>query len=116
MQDFHDLLVWQEAHALALNVHRVAKGIRGATYVSLRSQLLRAAMSVSANIVEGRAQSGDREFARYLRIAAASAAELEYHVIFGTDIGVIERSDGERLQAAVAVVRKMLHKLITSLT
>lgn len=115
MQDFRDLDVWREAHALALNVHRVAKGIRGATYVSLRSQLLRSATSVPANIVEGRAQFSDREFARFLRIAAASAAELEYHMIFSIDIEVIEKGDGDKLLARVVIVRKMLHKLITSL-
>ena len=115
MQDFHDLRVWQEAHALALNVHRVAKGIRGASYISLRSQMIRAATSVAANIVEGRAQSTDREFARFLRIAAASAAELDYHIIFGADIDVIEKADSEKLQASLEVVRKMLHNLIDSL-
>ena len=115
MQDFRDLRVWQEAHALALNVHRVAKSIRGPSYVSLRSQLMRAANSVAANIVEGRAQRGDREFARFLRIAAASAAELEYHIVFGADIDVIENVDAITLQARVTIVRKMLHNLIQSL-
>lgn len=115
MQDFRDLDVWREAHALALNVHRVAKGIRGATYVSLRSQLIRSAISVPANIVEGRAQFSDREFARFLRIAAASAAEVEYHLIFSMDTEVIEQAEGDKLLAKVVIVRKMLHKLITSL-
>ena len=115
MQDFHVLIVWQEAHALALNVHRVSRGISGATYVSLRSQIVRAALSIPANIVEGRAQSGDREFARFLRIAAASAAELEYHIIFAGDVGAIDRADVESLKASVTTVRKRLHNLIKSL-
>ena len=115
MQDFRDLHVWQEAHALALNVHRIGSGIRGATYVSLRSQMIRAATSVAANIVEGRAQPSDREFARFLRIAAASAAELEYHIIFGMDTGVIKKVDGDKLRESLEIVRKMLHKLIGSL-
>ena len=67
MQDFKKLHVWRKAHALALNAHRVAGQIRGASYLSLRSQLIRAAMSIPTNIVEGRAKHSEREFCRFLR-------------------------------------------------
>ena len=46
-------------------------------------------MSIPANIVEGRRQKTDKEFARFLRIAVNSAYELEYHVIVARDIGAI---------------------------
>ena len=52
MAEFAKLHVWRKAHALALNVHNVATGIRGSNYASLRSQMIRAAMSIPANIVE----------------------------------------------------------------
>jgi len=32
MSDFRKLEVWRKAHALALNVHRVAVAIRGSNY------------------------------------------------------------------------------------
>jgi four helix bundle protein len=81
MSDFKKLAVWRKAHGLSLNIHRMAARIRGATYASLRSQLVRAGMSVPAAIVEGRGQKSDREFARYLRISINSTSELEYHLI-----------------------------------
>ena len=46
MSDFRKLDVWERSHALLLNVHSAIKNIRGADYVSLRNQMLRAGMSV----------------------------------------------------------------------
>ncbi|HMC22316.1 MAG TPA: four helix bundle protein, partial [Thermoanaerobaculia bacterium] len=77
MSDFKKLLVWQKAHGLALHSHRVAMGIRRLPDASLRGQIIRAAMSIPANIVEGRRQESEREFARFLRIALNSGCELE---------------------------------------
>lgn len=62
MSDFKRLKVWRKAHALALNAHRVANGMRGSVHMSLRNQLIRAAMSIPTNIVEGRGQKSELEF------------------------------------------------------
>jgi four helix bundle protein len=115
MPDFKKLLVWQKAHALFLNSHRIAKGIRRSYDSSLRSQLTRAALSIPANIVEGRRQSTDREFARFLRIALNSGSELEYHLIAARDIGAISADDSDAVIRQVIEVRKMLYGLITKL-
>ena len=50
MSDFKKLLVWQKAHAISLDAYRIAGQIRGAKHASLRNQIIRAAMSVPANI------------------------------------------------------------------
>lgn len=97
--------MWRKAHALSLNAHRVASGIRGNQYASFRSQIIRAALSIPANIVEGREQKTEAGFARYLRISVASAY----------DIQVISRGDFASLSAQVAEVRMMLHGLLKRL-
>jgi four helix bundle protein len=112
MADFKKLEVWQKAHALAVSVNVIAGRIRGAPYVSLKSQMIRAAMSVDANIVEGRGQKSDREFARYLNIAVNSANELESHLIMALDLGAIRKTDQLALLEKLIQVRKMLHGLI----
>jgi four helix bundle protein len=56
MSDYRKLLVWQKAQALALDAHRTAARIRGSQYAPFRSQIIRAALSIPANIVEGREQ------------------------------------------------------------
>src|SRR5688572_13244188 len=111
MSDFKKLLVWQKAHALALVVHRIAARIRGSQNASLRNQMTRAAQSIAANIVEGRGQTSEREFARCLGYALNSASELEYHLMTARDIKAIPESEFESLISQLTEVRKMLHGL-----
>ena len=73
--------------------------------------MLRAAMSIDANIVEGRGQSTDKEFSRYLSIALNSTNELESHLIMARDLGAMEKQAFEALLEQLIEVRKMLHGL-----
>lgn len=97
MGDFRKLEVWQKAHTLALDANRAAQRIRGAQYVSLRSQIIRSAMSIPANIVEGRESQSEKDFGRFLRYAIASASELEYYLLIGHDKELIPATDFELL-------------------
>lgn len=116
MSDFKRLRVWAKAHALALNADRVAGRIRGESYRSLRSQMIRSAMSIPANIVEGRAQKSERDFGRFLGYAIGSTSELEYHLIVARDVKAISESDFLALLSQVIDVRKMLHGLLSRLS
>jgi len=112
MADFKKLLVWQKAHAMALDAHQVAGRIRGTDHSSLRSQIIRAAMSVPANIVEGCGQQSGPAFSRFLRIALNSTTELEYHLIAARDLRVVGDSTSLTLISQVIEVRKMLYGLL----
>ena len=72
-------------------------------------------MSIPANIVEGRRQDTEKEFARFLRIALNSGCELEYHLIVARDIGVMSEDDSELLLREAIEVRKMIHGLLNKL-
>ena len=98
-----------------LNVNRIAKTMRGPEFAALRSQMIRAAMSIPANIVEGRAQASERDFARFLAYAIASSRELEYHLIAAHDIGAISTADFGMLCAELIEVRRMLYGLVGKL-
>jgi four helix bundle protein len=87
--DFKKLMVWQKAHIMALDAHRVAGQIRGSKHASLRNQIIRAAMSVPTNIVEGCGQQSAREYSRFLRIALNSTSELEYHLLAARDLAAL---------------------------
>ena len=112
MTDFKKLKVWQKAHVMAMDVHRVAGQIRAAKHASLRSQMIRAAMSVPTNIVEGCNQQSTREYSRFLRIALNSTTELEYHLLAARDLKAIRPSDSLTLISQVTEVRKMLYGLL----
>jgi len=116
MSDYKNLQVWQKAHALAIRAHRTAMGIRASRYAALRSQIIRAAMSIPANIVEGRRQDSERNFARFLRYSLNSAYELEYHILLARDIDVIPEVEARSLLADVVEVTRMLHGLLRKIS
>ncbi len=111
MSDFRKLDVWELAHALAVDVYRVAIRIRGSDHAAIRNQMLRASASIPTNIVEGTGQRSAKEFARFLSIALNSASELEYHLILAHDTRAIADNDFESLAAQTIRVRKMLFGL-----
>jgi four helix bundle protein len=111
VSDYKKLSVWRKAHALALDVHRVATRIRGSDNASLRNQLIRAAMSIPTNIVEGTGQKSGKEFGRFIGFAVNSASELEYHLMVAHDLRLIGANDFESLTSRTVEVRKMLHGL-----
>ena len=115
MADFKKLRVWRKAHALTLNTHHVAGSIRGKENGPLRNQMVRAAMSVATNIVEGRQQRTEPEFARFLGYALASSSELEHHLIIARDLRTISKADYSSTVSQIIDVRKMLHGLIAKL-
>jgi four helix bundle protein len=115
VSDFKNLKVWRKAHALALNVHRVAVQIRGAEFVSLRSQMIRASFSIPTNIVEGNGQESAQQFARFVRFSVNSTTELEYHLIAARDVRVIKATDFKSLSDQTIEVRKMLYGLLRHL-
>lgn len=89
--------------------------MHGARSAGLRDQLMRAAMSVPTNIVEGSAHASAREFARYLGYALASVNELEGHVQLARDLRLMTEPDFSALLALIVDVRMMLHGLLKKL-
>jgi four helix bundle protein len=116
VRDFKKLQVWHKAHALALSIDRLTKRIRGSQYASFKNQIFRAATSIPANIAEGRRRETDKDFARFLSIAAGSSSELESHLIFARDAKIIGESEFTELVSHTIEVRKMLCALMKRLS
>src|SRR5512144_1857234 len=115
MGNFRNLLVWQHAHRLSLSVYRATVSFPRTEAYGLTSQMRRASVSIGANLAEGCGRNGDRELLRYVRIALGSANELEYHVILAKDLEYLPRLASDQLQQDIAVVKRMLAKLVTRL-
>ncbi|HEY0067472.1 MAG TPA: four helix bundle protein, partial [Flavisolibacter sp.] len=67
MRDYKKLEVWKQSHELYMHIRKdvVRKFPAEERYV-LTSQLLRAALSVPLNIVEGCGRYTDKDFAHFL--------------------------------------------------
>lgn len=116
MSDFKKLEVWRKGHALVLNVHRTTARMRKGEIAALRGQMMRAAMSIPTNIVEGNGQESPREFARFVRFSLNSSSELEYQLILAKDLKAITATDFDSLSAQTVEVRRMLYGLRRALT
>lgn len=112
MQDFRNLLVWQKAHALVLEVYRLSRDFPREELYGLTSQMRRCAVSIPSNIAEGCGRATDPDFARFLVIAMGSSSELEYQLLLSRDLGYVETSMHGSLQDKIAEVKRMLTSLI----
>ena len=109
MRDYHRLEIWRRAHALAITIHDVARGLRGSEFAALRSQLTRAADSVAANIVEGSGAESAREFGRFLEISIKSASETEYHLLSARDRQAFPDHLWQQLSGETVEIRRMTY-------
>jgi len=80
-KSYRDLEVYQLAHRLAVEVHKMTLNLPKFEMFEEGSQIRRAAKSVPANIVEGFGRRRyKREFIRYLTYAWASCQETIEHL------------------------------------
>lgn len=111
MRDFRKLIAWQKAHAFAISVHRVSRDADFRSTPGLRSQLLRAVDSVSANIAEGAGKPTEAEFCRFLDIALGSAREVDNHLMLAAALGCMDDRASLKLLADADEVKRILYSL-----
>ncbi len=116
MQEFHKLAVWQKSHRLTLAVYRGTASFPKAELFGMTSQMRRAAASIEMNIAEGCGRDGRVELARFLRIAAGSASELECQVEIARDLGFLKPATAMEWAGAVIEIKRMLTGLVKKLS
>ena len=84
------LKAWVAGHELVLVVYRVTSGWPAREQYGLTSQARRAAYSAAANIAEGSAKRGSKEFCRFLNISLGSIAELSCILLLARDLEYLQ--------------------------
>ena len=115
MRDFRQLKVWQKAHRCTLEIYRHTQSFPAEERFGLTAQLRKAAVSVPSNIAEGCGRDSERDFARFLSIAAGSASEAEYQLLLARDLGYLADKIYRQLDAQINEVKRMLNSLIRTL-
>ncbi len=115
IQSWHDLLVWQKAHAATLEVYRITKAFPADERYRLTDQLCRAASSVPTNIAEGKGRGSLAEFCQFLIIARGSIEETRYLLLLAKDLGLLPPEAHAELEAKYTEVSKMTNALLRSL-
>ena len=116
MASYRDLVVWQKAMDLVVEVYRLTKKLPKEETYALSSQMRRAAVSIPVNIAEGQDRNTNKEFCNYLYIARGSRAELETQINICIRIGYLTIEDDiETSMNLINEVGRMLSKLISKL-
>ncbi len=113
VESFKQLIVWQRSIEVVRAIYKATKALPETERYGLSNQMRRAAVSIPANIAEGKKRKTKKDFLHFLRTADGSAAELETLLIVGNDIYPdINFTDSLQL---LEEVQKMLTTIIKKL-
>ena len=112
MQNFKDLLIWQEAHQLTLKIYESSKSFPKEETFGITSQLRRAAVSIPCNVAEGCGRYTAKDFANFLQIALGSTNETDYLTFLAKDLNYLSENQYVDLQGHLNKVRAMNINLI----
>lgn len=97
VRTFRDLLVWQKAFELCIDVYRATEGFPGHERFGMTTELRKTASTL--------------EFIRFLQIALGSAAELETQLLLARALGYLEEQAHELLVRRLKEIDRMLSGL-----
>ncbi len=109
-KSFKDLIVWQKAYRLVLEVYKITKAFPRSETYGLTQQIRRAAISLPSNIAEGYGRKHKAEYQQFLSIAYASLLELETQYLLSLDLNYIDKND--IIENLIKEVGSMLYRMI----
>lgn len=96
---------------LARDVYALARLMPKQEEYRLTGQMIRAAVSIAANIAEGHARATRRDYAHFVSIAKGSTAELETLLLLARDAELCPADATHSLLQTTERVAKMLARL-----
>jgi len=115
LKSYRDLEVWQKAMDLVVMCYKMTTKFPKSEIYGLSSQLQRSAVSVPANIAEGRQRQHSREFLQHLSIAYGSLAEVETHIQIAGRLNYVGEDQIDKLIDIAAEIGRMLNGLRKSI-
>ena len=113
--DYRDLLVWQKAMDLTIEVYSIVKLLPKEETYALSDQMRRAAVSIPSNIAEGQGRESCKEFVRFLSMARGSLRELSTQLKICERLHYIDESNTSTSCELITEVDKMITSLATKL-
>ena len=110
-----DLKVFKKAHKFTIQIYKLTKNFPMEERYGLASQVQRAAVSIGANLAEGGARIGRKEFRQFVGIAKGSAAECSYLILVARDLSYVDEETYDGLASLLKDIQRMLYGLIRSL-
>ncbi len=115
IKTYRDLIVWQKAMRLVVEVYTLTKKFPKSEQYGLTSQMRRAAVSIPSNIAEGRSRGYRKEFRQFLLNAYGSGAELETQIEIAKNLPIMNSLDYSNVNSLLMEVMKILNSIINKL-
>jgi four helix bundle protein len=114
IKSFTDLIVWQEAHKLALEIYKITKNFPKEETYSLTDQMKRCSISISSNIAEGFSRQGKKEKIQFYFTAKGSLTELQNQLLLAKDVKYLRLESFKSLAEQTVTVHKLMNGLVKS--
>lgn len=114
IKSYKDLLVWQQGHALVLEIYLVTKGFPREELHGLTNQIRRAVVSITSNIAEGFSRQSPREKIQFYYLALGSLTEVDNQLLIAKDLKYFPLRQYEGIAAKLLSVERLLNRLIVS--
>ncbi len=108
---YEDLIVWQQARALARDIYKLTSNEPFSEDHVLREELRKAVDRIVINIMKGAEQGSQNEFARYLTDAHQACALLSSTLQLACDLGFVSDERYRRLMRQMITTNTTLNKL-----
>ena len=112
---YEHLDVWKLSHELVLKLYKLSEKLPKEENYILKQQLLRAAISVPANIAEGNGRTSKKEYTQFLSISRGSLNEVNYYLWLSKDLNYIPSDVYAELVEMIVRIKQMINKLIMKL-
>ncbi|HVJ04136.1 MAG TPA: four helix bundle protein [Candidatus Saccharimonadales bacterium] len=113
--NYRNLLVWQKAKTLAINVYRVTEQFPRSEIFGLTNQMRRAGVSVPSNIAEGQGRGTRPDFSKYLCIARGSLQELETQIDIAMELKLGKAEELAKLHEDCFQILGLLNRLLKAI-
>ena len=115
IKNYKDLLVWQKAMDLTVEVYRLVKFLPREETYALSDQMRRAVVSIPSNIAEGHGRNSTKEYVKFLFVARGSQAELETQLQICIRLKYFSKDEADVALSLCDELNRMLNGLINSL-
>ncbi|MBI3477915.1 MAG: four helix bundle protein [Acidobacteria bacterium] len=111
-ENYRDLIAWQKAKALALEIYCCTRKFPKDEMYGLTSQMRRAAVSIPSNIAEGKGRHSPKELVQFLFHARGSLLELDTQLSIAHELDYVDEPTFIHLDGMIDEVGRILNGLI----
>ena len=111
MKRIMDLIVYQKAKQLVIDVYKLLEQFPDSERFALCGQLRRAVVSIPSNIAEGSGRTSAKDQAHFFEIAFGSLMEVHCQMDVSCDLGYINQNELTQVEEQIRKIAAILSGL-----